>query len=1139
MNVEENTPNESYTQGAPIFYDPEQRRWRRLRMLAIAVGGTLLTLAIILSLSIVVSPRLRSLDFTKPASVHPKPLFALPTLLPTNAQKIQSEIRNEAARQRAAYQQELNQSATSPMVVGFLVNWDSASFSSLKEHLSQMDVLIPEWLHLGNVSGTIMVDNPTYQKMVVSYLHERNAKLPIMALVNNLNNGAWDADRAHAMLSNKIARTQVVQALLAYVQQNNFAGVSIDLENIPEADQPNFTLFVEESSAAFHAAHLKVSVNVPPDNTAFEYSRIAAASDYVILMMYDEHATKDAPGPISGIDWFTTLLAAREKDIPANKMIVALGNYAYDWQSGHDAVEQTFDEALLTARESSSTITTDPLSLNPSYTYSDDTNNTHTVWMQDAATAFDEYQTLGAFHPHGVALWRLGSEDLGVWNFFGNSFDRTYNAISLASSLQSVRYGYNIDYENSGEILQLTSLPQLGMRSVAYDDARGMITSEDFITYPSPYVITRHGAMDHAIALTFDDGPDPRYTSQVLDILKAKNVPGTFFIIGENAQRYPNLLKREFAEGHQIGNHTYTHPNVSGIAKTQLSLELAATERLIESLTGRQTLLFRPPYADDIEPETPDQMLPIVVTSQMGYITVGMGIDPNDWQDPTADKIVSDIITQADAGKGNIVLLHDSGGDRSQTLKALPVVIDQLKAKGYHFVSVSSLVGKSRDEVMPVVPSGALLAVRINTITFSLLHALSSALGWFFIAGIVLGILRLLFVGSLAIMEYRRERKRIFDDVFLPSAAVVIAAYNEEKVIAQTIRTLLASAYKGTLEIIVVDDGSQDGTYNVVRREFGNEGRVQLYSQSNAGKAAALNYGITKTATDIIVTLDADTIFTQDTLPFLLRHFNDGRVGAVAGNAKVGNRINILTRFQALEYITSQNLDRRAFSVLNCITVVPGAVGAWRRNLILKLGGFTNDTLAEDTDLTMAIRKQGHQIRYEDEAIGLTEAPDTVRDLIKQRYRWMFGTLQATWKHRDVLFRPRYGAFGFIAIPNVVIFQIVFPLISPVMDLMVVVSALVSAISFWQHPETFSANSLLIICAYYLLFLVVDLFTSGIAFVLEKDEDPHLLGWLLIQRFCYRQIMYYVAIKAFAASLSGIVVGWNKLDRKATVIAKE
>ena len=247
--------------------------------------------------------------------------------------------------------------------------------------------------------------------------------------------------------------------------------------------------------------------------------------------------------------------------------------------------------------------------------------------------------------------------------------------------------------------------------------------------------------------------------------------------------------------------------------------------------------------------------------------------------------------------------------------------------------------------------------------------------------------------------------------------------------------------------------------------------------------------------------------------------------------------MNLLTRWQALEYVTSQNLDRRAFNLLNCVTVVPGAVGAWRRELIEQVGGFNDLTLAEDADLTMSIRKLGYSIAYEDEAVGLTEAPDTVRGFVRQRYRWMYGTLQAAWKHADALFRPRYGSLGFIALPNIFIFQVLFPLISPVMDLLMLVTLLISAINKLQHPQEFSADSLRRALFYYALFVAIEFVAASIAFLLEKKENKRLLVWLFWQRFFYRQLMYYVATKATVASLKGIAVGWNKVERKATVKA--
>ena len=441
---------------------------------------------------------------------------------------------------------------------------------------------------------------------------------------------------------------------------------------------------------------------------------------------------------------------------------------------------------------------------------------------------------------------------------------------------------------------------------------------------------------------------------------------------------------------------------------------------------------------------------------------------------------------------------------------------------------------------MPPLPPSQSFYTRTDTVAFLLLSTGGWLLQWAFIVGIVLGLGRLVFIGALAFAQWARSRRREREhrgEHYEPFVSVIVPAFNEARVIESTIRSLLNSDYP-SLEIIVVDDGSTDRTSEVVRESFGDEPLVRLFTEANAGKAVALNFGLRYAKGDVIVALDADTQFPANTIRGLARRFVDPQIGAVAGNAKVGNRINIVTRWQALEYITSQNMDRRAFASLNCITVVPGSVGAWRRELIEQCGGFSTDTLAEDQDLTLLIRKLGYKIGYEESAIGWTEAPDRLGMLARQRFRWAYGTLQCLWKHRDTLFRPRYGALGFVAMPNVWIFQIIFPLISPIMDLMLVYTFLSNGLDWLQQPSGYRFTNLQQVLFYYALFLAVDWCAAGFAFALERKEHWRLLWWLFLQRFCYRQVMYYVMVKSVSTAIRGAVVGWGKLERKATVAAR-
>src|SRR6266536_5592418 len=524
---------------------------------------------------------------------------------------------------------------------------------------------------------------------------------------------------------------------------------------------------------------------------------------------------------------------------------------------------------------------------------------------------------------------------------------------------------------------------------------------------------------------------------------------------------------------------------------------------------------------------------------------VGARIDPDDWTLPvTADQIVQKTIDRAmDANpetRGQVVLLHDSGGDRSATIEALPRLIHDLRARGFRFVPVSDLAGLTRDQVMPIIPSNQRMFTHADALTFFFLSTGGWALQWVFLIGILLGLGRLLFVGALAFAQWLRARRRQRFNLggsYAPTVSVIVPAYNEEIVIEGTIRSLLASDYD-KYEIIVIDDGSHDNTSKVVTEKFASVERVKLFTVANAGKAEALNTGLRYAKGEIVIALDADTLFAPQTIGALAHRFYDKQMGAIAGNAKVGNRINIVTRWQALEYITAQNMDRRAFASLNCITVVPGAVGAWRRELIERVSGFNAETLAEDQDLTLQIRKLGYHIGYEEAALGWTEAPDSLRLLARQRFRWAYGTLQCMWKHRDALFRARYGALGFVAMPNVWIFQVLFPLVSPIMDLMLFYTLASASFYAWRQPEGYWLTNLQQVLFYYALFLAVDWVAAGFAFVLERTENWRLLWWLFLQRFCYRQVMYYVMVKSVATAIRGALVGWGKLERKATVEAQ-
>jgi cellulose synthase/poly-beta-1,6-N-acetylglucosamine synthase-like glycosyltransferase/peptidoglycan/xylan/chitin deacetylase (PgdA/CDA1 family) len=682
--------------------------------------------------------------------------------------------------------------------------------------------------------------------------------------------------------------------------------------------------------------------------------------------------------------------------------------------------------------------------------------------------------------------------------------------------MQDIPPGYDLVLEGDGDVWRVTATPKSGSRTLDYDSQSDVFDDESFQSYPMSWRIQQMGASDHKVALTFDDGPDPKWTPKILDVLKQKGVPAAFFVIGDAANQDAEIVKREFTQGDEIGNHTFTHPEFDTISKTQLQLELNLTELLLESSLGVKTTLFRPPYGIDHQPETASEVQMLPIPQSMGYVIVGARIDPHDW---------------GEAGGQAPPPVHDGGGDRSHTVAALPQIIDGLRAKGYQFVGVSDLLGQTRAELMPQLSHREWLLVRADAFIFDVFRWSRAAIAFIFVAGILLVGGRALIIGLLALIEKLRPTTGAHPE-YKPRVTVLVPAYNEESVIVDTVYAALASDYP-KLEVLVVDDGSSDRTAELVRSNFGRDPRVRLLLQANHGKPSALNHGLSEATGEIAVCIDADTIVDPDAIPLLVRHFVDERVGAVAGNVKVMNRNKWLTRWQALEYITSQNLEKRAFDLLNCIPVVPGAVGAWRTDLLRSQGGFSGETVAEDTDLTLTIRRNGWKILYDEEAIGRTEVPDTIDALIRQRFRWTFGTMQAIWKHRDTVGKPKYGTLGWVAVPNIFLFQIVLPLVSPVIDLLFVMTLALwglAQLRITQLPQLWTSQDVERSLIFFALFMLIDLFTCVVAFALEKHEDWTLLAPLILQRFYYRQMMYVVLFRAIKEAVQGRPVGWRGVE---------
>ena len=1170
-----------------VFFDPQRKRWKRLRRIFDVVAVIGVVVGVLFVIGLVRMTPLPELLLATPR--HDR--SAVPQLVATPARGGQKP-RTSTHRRTTLKPSDVILNSGEGLRAAYYVEDDPASYSSLKQHIHQIDLLFPEWIHVVTPDGTLTsysVDNRPFKVVDEDGVHgvdheNRVARTvasaaadttppEIFPLVNNrdpIRNMFLPS--IGDFLTNPTARAHFIQQMDRFLAANpSYRGISLDFEEIPSEAQQGYMAFLTALYQDFHPRNLKLYVNTPVGDDDFDLKYMADHTDGLLLMNLDEHQTGSGPGPIAAQDWFVDNLKNVLKTVPKEKAICALGSYGYDWTMSLPPVDpkhpgrtpKNFVPKVLGAQEISTQtawqeatdaeaqIELDPDSLNGHFAFDDDDEHVrHEVWFLDAVTVLNQMRAARALGIETFSLWVLGQEDNSLWNIW----DRPIHADPV-KDLAQVEPGYDVDSEGEGDILDITRKMQTGRRVATMDDDDSIpvgyrsVTAETMTSYPLSYTVTQTGYYPNEVALSFDDGPDPTWTPKILDILRQKHASGAFFMIGEEAQNNIGLMQRVYREGHEIGNHTFTHPDISEISNASVDLELNLTERLFAAELGVQPLYFRPPYSIDQEPDTNDQAAPADRIQHLGYVIVGNKIDTDDWEEhpvKSPQEIVDSVFQQMEDMKtrswmrGSIILLHDGGGDRQPTIDALPKLIDALRARGYKIVPVSELMGKTRAEVMPPLNQHQLWEARVDSIAFWVWAFFNHFVIAVFFVGDILMSARLIIIGVFAIIDRFRKRKNPGGPDYAPRVAVLIPAYNEEKVIVRTIRSVTMSNYKN-IRVIVIDDGSTDNTYRVAVDAYPADiasGRLTVLTKPNGGKADALNFGLERTNEEVYIGIDADGVIAHDAITNLVAHFADPKIGAVAGNAKVGNRVNLWTRWQALEYITSQNFERRALDLFDVVMVVPGAIGAWRTAAVKQGGGYHTNTVAEDADLTMNLLEQGYWVIYEDRALAFTEAPVNINGLMRQRFRWSFGILQAIFKHRGAIAKRR--AMGLFALPNTLVFQILLPLFSPFIDLMFFAGIINFFYDKHFHPEAASPASLYKLLTFFLAFLIIDFATSALAFSLERKHpaskgDAWLLFHIWIQRFTYRQVFSIVLFKTIKRAIDGKPFNWDKLERTATM----
>lgn len=998
--------------------------------------------------------------------------------------------------------------------LGFVPNDDDRAIESLKQHGTQLTHLVAGSLVISEMPPSItVVPNENASNFA------QEADLPVMPMLTNLRNETFEPESIEFFLQEGItAQTKFADDLIRILRDMEAPGVVIEWEELDPAYQEELTQFLALLHTRLSTQGLQLWLCIPLGNDIkiFDLDALAPHVDRFIAMLYYETGESDAPGSIASLPWFAEWLDVLISHGDSSQWIAGIGTFGYDWHRSRNAERISFSEAMALASSIPAVqINSDQSRGGSSFAYRNE-ESSHTVWFLDAITFFNQLRVALARSVGGIAINNLGLEDPAIWqalNCHQQCPSEIFTTIKPTNQVAGV---------GEGDFLTVTREMADGRREIKRQSDGSLVAT--YTKLPESAIVFHQGYSDEtSVAITFDDGPDPNYTPKILDILRENGAKAAFFVTGESAANHPWIIRRIVEEGHEIGNHTFTHINLANTNSLRVQLELNATQRVIENITGLSTLLFRPPYDVDRTPQSSQEIEALLIAQKLGYIPVVVSIDPTDWDGASPGDLLTRVRERR--GNGNIILLHDGGGDRSNTVLALPLLLDYLKRRNDKIVPLHSLLGVPPTLLMPAAKRDD---SAISRILAGEGIALIGLFGWL-VQALLIAILALLFLRTIILVtlaylhrlqELRADRAK----ELRPNApnfgcnlvSIIIAAYNEEKVIVHTLNSIRRSKCAFDFEVIVVDDGSSDRTGELVRQLATTDSRIRLLSHSNQGKAESLARALAEARSDLLVTFDADTICSPRTIAELVAPLADSRIGAVSGNIKVLNRVSILGNIQYLEYLLGFNLDRRAHDLIDSIVVVPGAACSFRKSAVLEVGGLSSDTLAEDTDVTLALHKGGYKVRYAPRAVAWTEAPVTITSFIRQRKRWSFGTLQCLWKHNDLLFRRQGGGLSWFALPSIWFCHIFVTSLIPLVDLGCLFS-LASGV-YGDLP------------LYAAFFLCLDLLLAIIACHIE-GEPLRQVWWIIPMRFLYRPLLGFAVISSLLRAIRGGWVSWGRQDR--------
>ncbi|WP_296423843.1 glycosyltransferase [Yoonia sp.] len=917
-----------------------------------------------------------------------------------------------------------------------------------------------------------------------------------------------------------LASQPFLQSLQTLAPPVRDGGVCLDLTDYPNTPHVVLRRVLNALRAGLTGSGLETCLIGTAGAAFWTDAALVQDVDRAVAITFDPQ-----PGPTSP----TASQTRSENDIPrfnalvpAEKSILAIGGFGTAWRSGQRQSERIpFAMAMQRAAIHQGAITFQPDAGNTNIRYLDASRRINQIWLLDGIS-FASQRAL-AVAGQQVAVWPLGYEDPSIWTQLTAADQSRAGNSGIDGPL---RFDNQLIVSGNGPFARLTAPQTDGLRQTDRDARDGRIVGQTYQSIPQPVTFSFFGAGGPGtLALSFNGLGDRTSTQKLFTLLADYGIETTFFASASDLLLSRDQLAQVLAHGHQIG--TTSPQQTSRSWPTQIWSRI--TDNMAQSILagelGIGAILVRTPALNGPLPVRETELNQLKSLLARGYIPVFASL-PAAFGKIDTTRLVSDVRAAALARDINILSFDFSPQNAADVVAALPTILAALDRDGFAFRSVREIGGLDTVTIMP--PANTLPPAR-DRFTYGFL-----GLSWIGVQGYILLLALIVTIRApiyLVLALLRRPRTGI-DPAFRPAVNIIVPAYNEEKVIARTITSILASHYDN-FEITVVDDGSTDNTVAIIETLQKHHEKVNLLREENHGKWHAEDLAISRSSAPIFIIVDADTLLHPDAISMIVQPFQDPRVGAVAGTVEVGNAGNVLTVLQAIEYKISQILVRRAYETFGGILVVPGAIGAWRRAAVEKANYVSGETITEDADLTVAIHRAGYKVMYQEDARSYTEAPETLKDLMKQRFRWSYGMLQVAWKHRRSVLEGK--VVGLVSITDALLLQLIGSLLYPVIDIILVITLFQFGSDLLMNGTAVIGNLSTIAIATYLALTLVDVFNLLSVFYFEKKWEWRLLLYIPLLRFGFRQLLYISSMRAIFRALVGGTSQWNKLNRTGTV----